>query len=45
MPYAQTRVINDADSHIMESEGWLAGFADADIRDRLLSLRLARPRP
>ncbi len=40
MPYAQTRVINDADSHIMESEGWLAGFADADIRDRLLSLRL-----
>ncbi|MDP2261143.1 MAG: amidohydrolase family protein [Caulobacter sp.] len=40
MPYAQTRVINDADSHIMESEGWLAGFADASVRDRLLSLRL-----
>ncbi len=40
MPYAQTRVINDADSHIMESEDWLAGFADAGVRDRLLSLRL-----
>lgn len=40
MPYAQTRVINDADSHIMESEDWLASFADADVRDRLLSLRL-----
>lgn len=40
MPYAQTRVINDADSHIMESEDWLAGFADAAVRDRLLSLRL-----
>ncbi|MDO9474027.1 MAG: amidohydrolase family protein [Caulobacter sp.] len=40
MPYAQSRVINDADSHIMESEGWLASFADASVRDRLLSLRL-----
>ena len=40
MAYAQGRVINDADSHIMESESWLAGFADNDIRDRLLSLRL-----
>jgi len=40
MPYAQNRVINDADSHIMESEGWLASFADASVRDRLLSLRL-----
>lgn len=40
MPYAQTRVINDADSHIMESEDWLASFADAGVRDRLLSLRL-----
>lgn len=40
MAYAQGRVINDADSHIMESEGWLASFADSDIRDRLLSLRL-----
>ena len=40
MAYAQSRVINDADSHIMESENWLASFADNDVRDRLLSLRL-----
>ncbi|MFZ5669719.1 MAG: amidohydrolase family protein [Pseudomonadota bacterium] len=40
MPYAQGRVMNDADSHIMESEDWLASHADADVRDRLLGMRL-----
>lgn len=40
MAYAQGRVVNDADSHIMESEDWLASYADAGVRDQLLSMRL-----
>lgn len=40
MAYAQGRVMNDADSHIMESEDWLASYADAGVRDQLLSMRL-----
>lgn len=40
MPYAQGRVIHDADSHIMESLEWLPSYADPSIRDRLLSLKL-----
>lgn len=40
MAYAGTRIINDADSHIMESLDWLASYADKDIRDRLGSMRL-----
>jgi predicted TIM-barrel fold metal-dependent hydrolase len=40
MAYAQGRVINDADSHIMESLDWLPSHADPKIRDRLISMRL-----
>lgn len=40
MAYANARVINDADSHIMESLDWLSRHADPDIRDRLGSMRL-----
>jgi predicted TIM-barrel fold metal-dependent hydrolase len=40
MPYAAGRVINDADSHIMESLDWLSRHADLSIRDRLGSMRL-----
>ncbi len=40
MSYAAGRVINDADSHIMESLDWLASHADPAIRDRLGSMRL-----
>jgi predicted TIM-barrel fold metal-dependent hydrolase len=40
MPYAAGRVINDADSHIMESLDWLSSFADPSVRDRLGSMRL-----
>jgi predicted TIM-barrel fold metal-dependent hydrolase len=40
MAYAQGRVINDADSHIMESLDWLPSYADTSIRDRLISMRL-----
>ena len=35
MPYAQGRIYNDADSHIMETESWLASYADPKIRDRI----------
>ena len=40
MPYAQGRVMNDADSHIMESTDWLASYADEAIKDRLIGMRL-----
>ncbi|HLK26320.1 MAG TPA: amidohydrolase family protein [Caulobacteraceae bacterium] len=40
MPYAAGRVINDADSHIMESLDWLSSHADPAVRDRLGSMRL-----
>src|SRR5579862_851287 len=40
MAYAAGRVINDADSHIMESLDWLASHADPGVRDRLGSMRL-----
>jgi len=40
MAYAQGRVINDADSHVMESLDWLSSHADASIRERLISMRL-----
>jgi predicted TIM-barrel fold metal-dependent hydrolase len=35
MPYAQGRVFCDADSHVMETRGWLDAFADPEIRPRL----------
>ena len=40
MSYAQGRVINDADSHIMESLDWLPSYADPKIREGLISMRL-----
>ena len=42
MAYAQGRVINDADSHIMESSGLAAVLMvrTLAIRDRLISMRL-----
>jgi uncharacterized protein len=35
MPYAEGRTYNDADSHIMETSDWLAGYMDPKLRDRL----------
>ena len=35
MPYAEGRIYNDADSHIMETRDWLAGYIDPRLRDRL----------
>ena len=40
MAYAAGRVINDADSHIMESLDWLSSHADPAIRESLGSMRL-----
>jgi len=36
MPYAEGRIYNDADSHLMELPEWLGGYADPHIRERLL---------
>jgi predicted TIM-barrel fold metal-dependent hydrolase len=40
MGYAGTRIMCDADSHIMETFDWLKSYADPDIRDALPGLRL-----
>jgi predicted TIM-barrel fold metal-dependent hydrolase len=40
MTYAGERVINDADSHIMESLDWLGRYAEPDVRGRLVGMRL-----
>ena len=36
MPYAEGRIYNDADSHLMELPDWLGAYADPNIRERLL---------
>src|SRR5437667_12726591 len=38
MPYAEGRTFYDADSHLMETSGWLASYADPGIRERLRPL-------
>jgi len=40
MPYAEGRTFYDADSHLMETSGWLASYADPGIRERLRPLYL-----
>jgi uncharacterized protein len=42
MPYAEGRVFNDADSHIMETKDWLISYADPKIRHRLYPLNFTR---
>ncbi|HEY2105832.1 MAG TPA: amidohydrolase family protein [Candidatus Binataceae bacterium] len=43
MPYAEGRIYNDADSHIMETFDWLVSYADPDMRDRIkpMSVQMA----
>jgi predicted TIM-barrel fold metal-dependent hydrolase len=41
MPYAEGRVFNDADSHVMETPDWMLRYADPDIRPRLAPLDLS----
>ncbi len=45
MPYAEGRIIHDADSHVMETPDWLVPYADPSIRDRLEPLRLTGCKP
>src|SRR5271168_3384741 len=40
MPYAEGRIFNDADSHIMETRDWLISHADPDIREKLHPLAI-----
>jgi predicted TIM-barrel fold metal-dependent hydrolase len=39
MPYAESRVMHDADAHIMETPTWLRDHAEERFRDRLPVLR------
>lgn len=41
MPYAEGRVFNDADSHVMETPDWMLRYADPGLRERLAPLDLA----
>lgn len=36
MPYAEGRIFNDADSHLMETQDWLVSYADPHVRERIL---------
>ncbi len=36
MPYAEGRIYNDADSHLMETHDWLTPYADPHIRKQIL---------
>jgi len=36
MPYITDRIVHDADAHIMETADWLAQFAPAAFKDRLM---------
>ena len=40
MAYAEGRIFNDADSHIMETRDWLISHADPDIRPKLHPLAI-----
>lgn len=40
MPYADGRTYYDADSHLMELEGWLTTYVEPELRDRIGGLHL-----
>ena len=42
MPYAEGRVFYDADSHIMELDGWLKGYVEPELQDRFGGLQLGK---
>src|SRR4051794_15161463 len=45
MPYAEDRIIHDADSHIVETPDWFFDFADPSVRDRLKPLYVNTTKP
>jgi hypothetical protein len=45
MPYAEGRIIHDADSHVMETPDWLLRYADPGLREHLEPLRLTGCKP
>jgi predicted TIM-barrel fold metal-dependent hydrolase len=45
MPYAEGRIVHDADSHVVETPDWLVPFADPDVRERLRPLFVSAVRP
>jgi uncharacterized protein len=45
MPYVEDRVVHDADSHVVETPGWLVPYADPDVRERIPELNLRTVRP
>jgi uncharacterized protein len=42
MPYAEGRIYNDADAHLMETTNWMADYADARTRELLKPLDLSK---
>jgi uncharacterized protein len=40
MPYAEGRTYYDADSHLLELDDWLAGYADPGVREKIRPLYL-----
>jgi hypothetical protein len=45
MPYLEGRTFYDADSHLMELNGWLQKYADANVREKLRPLYLGGAGP
>jgi len=45
MPYAEGRVVHDADAHVVETPDWLVPWADPGIRERMRPLYLSRVKP
>lgn len=45
MPYAEGRVVHDADSHVVETPDWLVPFADPVVRTRMKPLYVSTVKP
>jgi predicted TIM-barrel fold metal-dependent hydrolase len=45
MPYAEHRLIHDADAHVMETPDWFMQYADPEIRGSLKPLYMSTVRP
>jgi len=45
MPYAEGRLIHDADAHIVETPDWLVPYADPDTRPKLKPIYVSTVKP